>query len=304
MLSKLGYIRRFTGRWRGNGSMNDARPVLEDLTFRLQRESEHRLNEVSEFPDSFAVTRSLHLAIDHMVERTGSLRLLLRTRPLIDVPSAVGFLDAEISQCERLLEGEQLSGSTQAASIATRTLNLLFRAKQQLKRTGFRAIPTVPPEPEMPVMAIPTSMLYQLHHSLFPAERMIVGAGRRVGRRISIPALFDVTGRAGAGGVLADPDRLGRALIAMSETDTHFALWIHSHPGGGPGMTHPSEIDVEQHADWLRDYSPDLVSAIMVRDRYIRFWGTAVECGRVAVAVEGPGTELISASENIYRLEY
>ena len=80
-------------------------------------------------------------------------------------------------------------------------------------------------------------------------------------------------------------------------------MWIHSHPGGGPGMTHPSEIDVEQHADWLRDYSPDLVSAIMVRDRYIRFWGTAVECGRVAVELEGPGTELISASENVYRLE-
>ena len=216
MLSKLGYIRRVTGRWRGNGSGNDARPVLKDLTLRLQRESELRLDEFSEFPDSFAVTRALHLALDHMVERAGSLRQLLRTRPVIDVPSAVGFLDAEIGQCERLLEGDRLSGSTQAASIATRTLNLLFRAKQQLKRTGFRAIPSVPPEPEIPVMTIPTSMLYQLHHSLFPAERMIVGAGRRVGRRISIPALFDVTGRAGAGGVLADPDRLGRALIAMS----------------------------------------------------------------------------------------
>ena len=83
----------------------------------------------------------------------------------------------------------------------------------------------------------------------------------------------------------------------------YFALWIHSHPSTGPEFTHPSSIDIRQHADWLRDYSPDLVSAILVKDRYIRFWGTAVETGKIAVEVEGPGVAIVSQAENIYRLE-
>ncbi len=152
-------------------------------------------------------------------------------------------------------------------------------------------------------MELSSAMMSALRHSLFPAERMVVGAGRRSTGTVTVDALFDVTGIASPGGVKADPSLLGQALIAMSQSGTYFALWIHSHPGSGPGATHPSNIDLRQHADWLKNYSPDLVSAIMVADRYFRLWGTALETGAISVCITGDGVVPVSAREHIYKLE-
>lgn len=130
----------------------------------------------------------------------------------------------------------------------------------------------------------------------------MVGAGYRHGNNVTVNALFDVTGVAGTGGVKADPDLLGRALIAMSQSGSHFALWIHSHPGSGPEATRPSGIDIRQHADWLKNYSDDLVSAIMVKDAYFRFWGTAVESGKISISIDGDGVSGVSVQNHVYRL--
>ncbi len=155
-----------------------------------------------------------------------------------------------------------------------------------------------------PRMIINSTLLFQLHHSLFPAERMLVGAGQKIGKTIKIDGIFDVTGNASSGYVKADANRLARALIVMSETDKYFAFWIHSHPGNGKGATYPSKTDTDQEAEWLKDYSSNLVNAIIVEDRYVRFWGKALDEKRVNVKITGIGVRRASETEEIYQLEF
>jgi proteasome lid subunit RPN8/RPN11 len=90
----------------------------------------------------------------------------------------------------------------------------------------------------------------------------------------------------------------------MSETDSYFALWIHSHPGSGTSATYPSQTDLEQEQEWLRDYSKDLVNAIMVKDGFVRFWGQALKNKQITVQIEGAGVKRVSDNEHIYKLEY
>jgi proteasome lid subunit RPN8/RPN11 len=153
-------------------------------------------------------------------------------------------------------------------------------------------------------MEIPTEVLYQLHQSLFPAERMFVAAGRRDGAATKLSAVFDVTGEWSGASVRADSERLARALIAMEQTGTFLAAWVHSHPGRGPGATRPSHIDLAQQADWIRDFGPNLVSAIFVQDRWLRFWGPAVENDRVRVDLVGYGAERQENHDYLYKLTH
>src|SRR5438045_7241444 len=95
--------------------------------------------------------------------------------------------------------------------------------------------------------------------TLFPAERMAIIGGRRVGRSFVLGPAFDVTSdgpETTRTHVRADPARLGAALIALEHAGAHLAGWIHSHPGCGPSATEPSLVDRAQHRDWVRDYSP------------------------------------------------
>lgn len=151
---------------------------------------------------------------------------------------------------------------------------------------------------------IAPDVLFQAHHGLFPAERMLVASGRRTGDKTELGALFDVTGEHHAVHVQADPALLARALIAMELSGTHLACWIHSHPGVGADATHPSAIDHRQHADWIRDYTPALLGIIIVRDGWIRLWGTAIEKGTALVDVTGPGVTRESNDGDLYRLAY
>lgn len=266
---------------------------------------------------------AFHLAIDNLTDVYGATKHLPSSNREITGNDSIGFLDEQLSKCRAVLFSDPISASSQATEIVCRTLNLLFFAKQQIKRRypfvlpkypqsaeqGLDKVPTSSaPRPEkvkespVPQLTLHSSLLYQLYHSLFPAERMMVAAGRQEDGGIFITALFDVTGTASATGVHADPDRLGRALISMSETDTYLVAWLHSHPGSGGDATHPSPIDLRQETDWLRDYSPLLVSAIMVRDGFVRFWGKALENGKVFVRIEGPGIRAYSNTENVYQL--
>jgi hypothetical protein len=186
-------------------------------------------------------------------------------------------------------------------------LNFLFLAENRLLGNG-NGIAAIDKTCSMESttsqkMRINSDLLYQMRHQLFPAERMLVASGKRHTDSIDIRAVFEVTGQATAGQVRAEPDKLGQALISMDLTETYFALWVHSHPGADKGCTFPSNTDVRQHADWLQHYSSDLVSAIMVCDGWIRFWGTAVESGRLHIEVVGPGVRKEETDEVIYRLE-
>lgn len=157
-------------------------------------------------------------------------------------------------------------------------------------------------EPPTRRMILPADLLYQGYFSLFPAERMLVAAGRKHKETMILGAVFDVTGDGGVAHVQADPQKLGQALIAMERSGTHLAFWLHSHPGSGPEATRPSAVDRTQHQDWLRDYSPALLSGIMVADGWLRLWGTALERGTIAVDVMGSSITKEKRDDTLYRL--
>jgi hypothetical protein len=296
--------------------IDDARGVLKAVERSLFSEWTDGLKYATGAPSlAQAQTESLHTAIENLTECHTAIRRLIVARNPVSPQTAADIVATQLANTKQLA-GNRTAAPERAANITTKTLNLLFAASQELHSTfGLKghAAATVGPRPVPDqvttrrtgtlIMELPSAKMFELRQSLFPPERMIVGAGRRSGKVVTIEALFDVTGNANAGGVKAHPDLLGQALIAMSQSGTYFALWIHSHPGLGPSMTHPSSIDLRQHADWLKNYSTDLVSAIMVEDRYIRFWGTALETGAIAVSITGDGVASVSANEHVYRLE-
>lgn len=296
--------------------IDDARGVLKTVERSLFNEWNDGLKYVTGAPSlDPAQTESLHTAIENLTECHTAIRRLATAKDPLSPQTAADIVATQLANTKQLAVNGTAT-SERAANVNTKTLNLLFAASQELHSTfglkghaagliGPSQVPDQVPARQTTkrVMELPSAKMFELRQSLFPAERMIVGAGRRSDKMVTIDALFDVTGNASAGGVKAHPDRLGQALIAMSQSGTYFALWIHSHPGRGPGMTHPSSIDLRQHADWLKNYSPDLVSAIMVEDRYFRFWGTALETGAMAVSITGAGVASVSADEHVYRLE-
>lgn len=317
-------IRKMQGRAMDLVSNNrslDARPILDKLGRSIWRDSAKGLRTLEASKEAPSAIQSLHIAIDHLTNINVAIRGICRAKSPIGAKPALELLDDSIRQTNDLVRSGVIAGSFEAGEIATRSLNRLFTAKEtikhefcvftplempanlndlnDLKLVPFETCAVLPP----PEVRLTSAMIFQLRHSLFPAERMIVGAGRRSDGITRIEALFDVTGAANPAGVKADPDRLGQSLIAMSETDTYFGIWVHSHPGSGPGATYPSSIDLRQHADWLKHYSPSLLSAIMVKDGYIRFWGTALENMAITVAIEGPGIRTISKTENIFRID-
>lgn len=294
----------------------DARSSLLNLERSLGAEWRESLALVIGAPRlDLGETEALQASIENLTDCYTSVRRLQNSPMPVTAQGAVEAIAAHIAATKQLIADRDLVGD-KAKNVAFKTLNMLFAGEQDVKHRfslSGNGIPASAPAPTMhteastaikpntPTMQLSSAMMFQLRQDLFPAERMIVGAGRRNGRVISIEALFDVTGQASAGAVKADPDRLAQALIAMSQTGTYFALWIHSHPGLGPDATMPSPVDVHQHADWLKNYSPDLVSAIMVADRFIRFWGTAVETGNIAVVISGDGVAKVST--RIYKVE-
>ena len=309
-------------------SIPDARPFLKELSKDLRSETKRSLDVLNLRSADVHPISELYLAIENLTNSGSVVRRASVVKECVRAERALDLIDTEIGFAMNLIRDGVISRSIDAGEIALRTSNLLFAARQNIKQTfGLTTALTI----DIPInnteaakqrlldgiqkdgltevsqvrkMVLASAMLFQIKQSLFPPERMIVGATRRTGQDIRVDALFDVTGEASASGVKADPDRLGQALIAMAESGTYFGLWIHSHPGSGCGATYPSSIDTTQHADWLRDYSPDLVSAIMVSDRYLRFWGDALETGNVEVAINGGGVETVSAEERVYRLSF
>lgn len=296
--------------------------LLENLSSKLGSKIKGELLELSKFTEGLTTTEVLHLAIDNLTNAKSAVKNVLRQKELLNPEVAVTLLDEQIEETKKILP--ILEHSEQAMEISLETLNLLFCTKQAVKEqfavTTSLILPVMTSRnanfpassekmtgnnapPVIPQLLIPSTLVYQMHHSLFPAEKMLVGAGHRVGADVMIDAVFEVTGEASSGHVWADRAKLARSLISMSETDSYFALWVHSHPGDGAEMTRPSGTDLKQENDWLKDYSATLVNAIMVKDGFIRFWGKAIENNLITVSITGTGVKKLNNNVFLYQLE-
>jgi proteasome lid subunit RPN8/RPN11 len=152
-------------------------------------------------------------------------------------------------------------------------------------------------------VVISEELLRESYDMLFPAERMLVVAGQRIGEVTRLTDVFDVTGDQSGGHVRANPTLLARALIGMDQSNTFLAAWVHSHPGLGAEATRPSPIDLRQHRDWIQHYSPSLLSIIVVKDRWVRFWGTGLETAQIEVELTDKGLITENKHGYVYRLE-
>ena len=150
---------------------------------------------------------------------------------------------------------------------------------------------------------IPTDLMVTAWRQLFPAERMIVFGGRTTRRGVRITSASDVTeAKPSAVHVYACPERMTRTLVDFEHTGAHLAIWMHSHPGEGPGSTYPSVTDLNQEKELRRHYSERLVNIIAVRDGWLRLWGPAVENDAVKVQWMGDGIESQPGDVHVYRV--
>lgn len=223
-------------------SSPDAKPILKELGHTLRRESKNGLAILASRSDELHPIHELHIAIDNLTNSDAAVRQIYRSKDWVGEESALIVLNEEITRTTDLIQTGIISQSIDAGEIAMRTLNLLFTAKQNVKQEfGIiteldlnhfpKASDLSKPillEPieirAVPQIVLSAAMIFQLRHSLFPAERMIVGASRRIHGNIKIEALFDVTGEASASGVKADPDRLGQALIDGGNRDLFWSM--------------------------------------------------------------------------------
>ncbi len=156
----------------------------------------------------------------------------------------------------------------------------------------------------VPGVHLPTELLFDAQHYLFPPERMALISGRAIDGKTLLTTAFDVTppGPVNSGHVSGDPQRLAGALIAMERAGAYLAAWIHSHPWRGAEATQPSSTDRQQYADLVRHYTKDLVGIIVVSDGHFRIWGDAVESGHIQLQLVGDGVQTICEENHVYRL--
>jgi len=153
-------------------------------------------------------------------------------------------------------------------------------------------------------VVIPTDLLLSAFRQLFPAERMVIMGGRACRQSIKATSVIDVTeARPSISHVRADRLKLSTALVDLSRSGAHLAIWMHSHPGIGPSATFPSVIDVRQEEDLRRHYSNRLVCLIAVRDGFVRVWGEAIDGGSVVVRWQGQGITSHPGEPHVYQLE-
>jgi len=284
------------------------RANLKSLSSKLSALYQREVKRLLNSQGTLAETDAVHIVLRHLNETKAVIEAMSSNGAIGDATRYSKVLAERKTQLRSLIQTNQLDTYYYAGATALAALNLLFLAEDGGTVNGNGIVPiektSSAESTTIAKMGIHSDLLYQMRHQLFPAERMLVASGKRRTEGIDIRAVFEVTGQATVGHVRAEPDKLGQALISMDLTETYFALWVHSHPGTGKACTYPSDTDIRQHADWLQHYSPDLVSAIMVRDGWIRFWGTAVESGRLHVEVVGPGVKKEEEMhETIFRLE-
>ena len=97
-------------------------------------------------------------------------------------------------------------------------------------------------------------------------------------------------------GVIAKPSSTHRLLIKLEKFGHRLLGHFHSHPGDGPGSTHPSGTD-RDFQQRLEQAGHIAVAAIFSRDGYVRFFRLD---GEFEIQIHGTGVE--KHEDNIYRL--
>lgn len=145
-------------------------------------------------------------------------------------------------------------------------------------------------EVPQPTLVVPTDLLIAAWRQLFPAERMLLIAGRRRGGVVYATSLRDVTGESrSVVYVKASAALLHEVFLDWEATGAHLVGWIHSHPGVGPLASQPSQIDHRQDRDLRASYGDRVVGLIVTQDGWLRVWGQAVDDRSVRLQLQGAG---------------
>jgi len=275
-----------------------ARTALQGLSKKLAKENGRQINALSRFAGDPARLETLFGPLKLMVGAQADIALELQREcegRAGETTALLRQLSCEVTEALKAEPWEHFH----ARLALTKTLEHLLAAQEKL-------LPALRPTPvavNKRRVVVPDELMHKSYQSLFPAERMLVVGGQRLSNTTRLTDVFDVTGDQSGGHVRADPTLLARALIGMEQSNTFLAGWLHSHPGFGPAATYPSPIDLKQHQDWIQDYSPNLLSMIVVKDRWVRFWGTGLESGQIEVELVGYGLIRESKHGYVYRLD-
>lgn len=240
-----------------------------------------------------------------VAEQLGRLRIRLRS-----LPSGDASVD-DSTELASLRDGIAANlGNDALPKVTRRSLSDLYATLIELDIALTTSAPTIVPVAPMPngvvrtPLILSTATLYQLRHTLFPAERMAVGAVRHDDDSRRLEAVFDVTGIATPAHVDADQLKLTRAFIAADVTSTRYEFWAHSQPGSGPSATLPSIEDRATFQRRLQDGDSRGMIAAIFADCYIRFFRADSDCTLIdagsMVALQGSGIERVHQREALY----
>lgn len=275
-----------------------ARAVLKRLSKTLAKENSRQIKTLSCLTSDPGQLETLFGPLKTTAEVRAEIALARQKRCEGQAAQTVALL-GHLSKAVRERLNAEPRENLHALQALSRTLVLLLAAQEALLPVTQR----IAVLPRKRRVVISEDLLHEAYQLLFPAERMLVVAGQRMANTTRLARLFDVTGDQTGGHVRADAALLGRALIEMDQSESFLAAWVHSHPGVGPAATCPSSIDLRQHQDWIRDYSATLLSIIVVKDRWVRFWGTGLETGQIEVELLGHGLIKENIHGYIYRLD-
>jgi len=79
--------------------------------------------------------------------------------------------------------------------------------------------------------------------------------------------------RRSLGGVHAGPWQIREGLMLMAGYGLRCGALFHSHPGFGAESTHPSSVDLHNHAAWERAYP--VIGGVFGRGGYVRFFSAS-----------------------------
>ena len=276
--------------------------LVIDLEKRVRKLSERHLRQLRLTLDSYALCEPSLLALNTTSQVRSCIKDL-RDGGDFRAPSVLRELERLQELIQRRVPQLKVIHSWDPAWLVLQGINRELALTQDALRP---LVPrAAPPATELPAgVYIPTELLFEACRILLPPERMALISGRALDGRTMLTAMFDVTppGSVNAGHVHGDPKQLAHTLIAMEQSGSYLAAWVHSHPGHGPDATTPSPTDRHQYADLVRHYTADLVGLIVVADRYVRVWGDAVESGRIKVHFVGSGIETVKEAQHVYRL--
>jgi len=153
---------------------------------------------------------------------------------------------------------------------------------------------------ESPLFVVNSRMLHECFRKLTRTEEedLAIVTGSCVGRIRTLERVVPVVlAEQNAVGATVDNRSLADGLIELYEFGMKPLGLLHSHPGTGPGATHPSGTDLRTQSS-LEDAGAEIASAIFSRDGFIRFYGNG---GVPNVSVVG--RKIHKIDESLYQLE-